>query len=258
MEVVCYEVYLRAIAITDKLPTVDMVQATEYTRRLVNAIPFYGEDVLQLHLYYHEDGLGSVDYFLLHLIVNENWGYLHDQTEKGLLVRVKTMLVLRNNLEENMYDEYVMQIMTYNISFNDKMSSVYVPSVNDENSMDLLQVDEKYSYDSCAHKVVTFNKIRLCPYLEMPLNTYPLSVKNGNLVLDDSSANSMPVHTFELLQWEYMIKGDQLLICTPDMNRLLSALSKPVANSASVVLKRYKFSMYIIICLFCKIRYVPL
>ena len=236
--------YLRAI--TDTPPTV-YIMRRGYIRQL--EIELYEENVLQLHIYYHADGLGTVDFFLLHLIVNENWGYLRDQAERGLFLRNNTLSVLRSSAGKYIYDEYAMQIMSYDVSFSEGMTSVYVPNANDVNSMDLLRSILKRTFKTCLRKkVVTFNKIRICPYLEVPLKSYPLSVKRGNLVIEDSSANSKPMHTFELLQWEYMIKGDQLLICISDMNRLLSALSKPVRNDASLV--RYEFLFCMIVYLF--------
>ena len=252
-ESVCYEVYLKAI--TDTPPTVNVIKHG-YIRQLEMA-KLFKTNVLQLHIYYHADDFGHVDYFVLHLIVNEYWGYLRDQTEKGLLLRNNTMSVSRPTLVDNIYDEYVLQIMSYDVSFSEGMSSAYVPSANDVNSFDLLRSIQKHTYSTCTHKVVTFNKVRICPYLEVPLKSYPLSVKRGNLVIEDSSANSKPVHTFELLQWEYMIKRDQLRICISDMNRLLSALSKPVGNDASLV--RYEFLSCMIVYLFSflsKIRYL--
>ena len=248
--------YLRAI--TDTPPTV-YIMRRGYIRQLEIELYdtiLYEENVLQLHIYYHADGLGTVDFFLLHLIVNENSGYLRDQAERGLFLRNNTLSVLRFSAGKYIFDEYVLQIMSYDVSFNEGTSSVYVPSANDVNSMDLLRSVLKRNFNTCLNKVVTFNKVRICPYLEVPLKSYPLSVKRGNLVIEDSLANSKPVHTFALLQWEYMIKGDQLLICISDMNRLLSALSKPVGNDASLV--RYEFLFCMIVYLFFsfpKIRY---
>ena len=130
--------YLKTI--TDTPPTVNIIRRG-YVRQL--EIELFEENVLQLHIYYHADGLGYVDCFLLHLIVNENLGYLHEQIERGLFLRNNTWSVLRSSPEKYIYDEYIMQIMSYDVSFSKGLSSVYVPNANDVNSMDLFRSIQK-------------------------------------------------------------------------------------------------------------------
>ena len=130
--------YLKTI--TDTPPTVNIIRRG-YVRQLEMELD--EENVLQLHIYYHADGLGTVDCFLLHLIVNENWGYLHEQIERGLFLRNNTLSVLRSSPEKYIYDEYIMQIMSYDVSFSEGLSPVYVPNANDVNSMDLLRSIQK-------------------------------------------------------------------------------------------------------------------
>ena len=243
----CYEMYIRASAVMERLPTVDMIQNERYTETLIQEIPHFGEHLLQRSLFYHADEFGSIDYFLLYLIVDESWKYLLAQNEKGLLLRDKTISVLRGTSDDNIYDDYILHMESYNVSCNEGIASVYVPSLNDYNPCLLYEVQSE-TYGSCTRKLVAFNKVRMCPYLEIPLEAYPFSVDKGNLAFLDDSENSEQVDAFELLQWEYMIKDDQLLICVSDMLRLLSFLPRPADSGAAPFLIREECFCFINIC----------
>ena len=250
-EKVCYDVYIKASAVNRNLSADDTVRNERYIDTFIDAIPEIETMILQLNLYYHTSGLGYVEYFFLHLIVNEAWRYLQEQTNKGLQLRDNLMSVVPpgHHLDDGIFHVYALNVMSYNLSFGEEVDLTHARSLNAVNGIDELHAVQNFTFGSCILLVVTFNKVRLCPYLEVPLNSYPLSVKSGTLVFKDNSANSKQEHAFELLGWEYMIKGDQLLICVSDMIRLLSFVPIPERNASSPVLQRFVLVFYIHVCI---------
>ena len=259
-EDVCYEVFIKASPVKGNLSINDAIRnERSYIRYIdifVDKIREIQRRILQLNLYYHASGLVYVEYFLLYLIVNDASGYLQDQVDKGLLLRDKIIGVRPPGYRKDdfyAYDFYALNVMSYNVSFGEEVDLRHAPSLNADNGIDELHTVQNFTFGSCISPVVIFNKVRLCPYLEVPLNSYPLSVKIGNLVLKDNSTNAKREHVFELLEWEYMIKGDQLLICVSDMIRLLSFLPNPERNVASPVLQRFGLVFYICIIIISEI-----
>ena len=208
-----------------------IIQNERYVNTLLTEILYQFQTILQVKLFHHVSKRGRLDYFLLHLIVDESMEFLQN---RGVYFLNKTIKVLRFTFNDEIFDEYALNIVSYNLSYEEGVSSVDAPRFTERKVMDMgdLHTVQKLIFGSCPLKVVTFNQVRICPYLEVPLNSYHLFVKGVNLVLQNNSANSMQGHTFELLEWEYIIKGDQLLICVSDMLRLLSFVLKPEGNSA--------------------------
>ena len=243
-ENVCYEVYIKASAVKGNLPADDIIENERYIEKMLAEIPGY-HNIAQLSLFYHADVFGWLDYFLLHLIVDEYWETLNDAYQ-GIYFVNETIRVLRFTSDGAIYDRYALHVVSYNVSNDDGISSMDARKFNEINAKGDLHAVKNFIFGKC-NQVATFNKIRACPYLQMPLNAYHLSVKGGNLILKDNSATSKQEHVFELLEWEYMIKGDQLQICVSDMIKLLSFLPNPERNAASSVLKHFVFlsSIYI-------------
>ena len=191
-EEVCYEVYIKASAVNINLSADDTVRNERYIDKFIDEIPEIETMVLQLNLYYHTNGLGYFEYFFLHLIVNEFWGYLQEQTNKGLLLRNKLISVLPPgyHLDDGVFHVYALNVTSYNVKFGEEVDIRHAPSINEVNDMDEVHAVQNFTFESCIWPVVTFNKVRLCPYLEVPLNSYPLSVESGNLVLNDNSVKA--------------------------------------------------------------------
>ena len=229
----CYEMYIRATAF-EPMPPVNVTKDRRYLEDLSRNIANFDEHVMTKNVFYHVDEFENIDYFILHLVADSHWDYLRDSIEKGLIVRNKTVFVTRRFvliISDKDIDNYTVSIEPFNVTLNSKGDKLFVPSLNKENIIDVLDaVDQNLTSGSCELHVVTFNKIRVCPHLEIPLETYPFAVTKGCLVLE-TLANQR--HGFKLFHWEYMIKGDRLLMCVTDFNRLNGYLQIPTGNVAS-------------------------
>ena len=232
---VCYEMYIRATPVK-LMPPINVTKDRRYLEDLSRNIANFDEHVKTKNLFYHVDEFENIDYFILRLIADSHWAYLQDRIKKGLIVRNKTVMVTRpfvlpiSDKDIGDIDNYTVNIEPFNVTLNSKGDKLFVPSLNKENTLDVLDaVDQNLTLGSCELRVVTFNKIRVCPHLEIPFETYPFAITKGCLVLE-TLANQR--HGFQLFHWEYMIKGDQLLICVTDFYRLNGYLHIPAGNVA--------------------------
>ena len=223
--------YIKASVVNGNLSADGIIQNERYVNTLLTEILYHFQTILQVDLFHRASKRGRLDYFLLHLIVDESTEFLQN---RGVYFLNKTIKVLRFTFNDEIFDEYALNIVSYDVSYEEGVSSMDAIRFTERKAMDMgdLHTVRKLIFGICPPKVVTFNQVRICTYLEVLLNSYHLSVKGVNLVLQNNSANSMQGHAFELLEWEYMIKGDQLLICVSDIIRLLGFSLKPEGNSA--------------------------
>ena len=242
---VCYDVYIRASVVSELMPTVAMTQNRRYVEDLIEQITHSRTHEFQIKLFYHADELNYVDYFILYLIVYRNSEALQVHSNRGLLFRNKTISVVRDAIaiSHNIFHDYVLNVESFNVSFNNESGSLHVPSLKKDNTMDVLhEVEQNLTNGSCTRQVVSFNKIRTCPYMEIPLKAYFFSVNKVNLILEDTLSN--PTQVFKLFHWEYMIAEEQLRICITDFFRLKGFLPKPMGNGASPFLVTVRHDCY--------------
>ena len=237
-EDVCYELYIRATPLDERIPPANITKDTRYLEDLSWNITNFDKDVLTENVFYHVDKFENIGYFILRLIANSRWKYLRDWISSGLVVQNKTAAVPRHigifvigDYFGYNSDKYAVNIESFNVTLNSKGDKLFVRSLNNENTIEALDaVDQNLTLGSCELHVVTFNKIRVCPHLEIPFETYPFTVTKGCLVLETNYANQK--QGFKLFHWEYMIKGDQLLMCITDFYRLNAYLQIPEVNVA--------------------------
>ena len=237
-EDVCYELYMRASPVDERKPSVNITKDMQYLKDLIKSIIIFDKDVLLTEkVFYHVDEYKDIDYFILHFIANSHWVYLQEWIDNEVFLQNETVKVfpqigifLNGNYEHA--DEYVVNIEPFNVTLNGEGNKLFVPSLNNENTMDVLDAVDQNStlLGSCGLHVVKFNKIRICPYLEIPLQTYPFTINRDYLVLK-TLANQR--QEFKLFHWEYMIEGDRLRMCITDFYKLYSYLPNPEDTVAS-------------------------